>query len=624
MVIDGHYGLILAGKKSNTELDIEIAKALDKIDELEKNKEITENKAKELRQEVENRKYFELFFDCSDMIGDPYSFTVPYKQEMLFELLPTDKISELQLYFYQSGMEQGKVTKTFYGIDNELIQQDQTENLFVENVSVHFGYSFDVYDDETAILYTLDSLTFEKNKDNSEIKPVKELQLRWVHHEDEQSYSITDIVHSSLKNHYVQVHWYRYDLQSDPNDKDPLAGYFWKEITDNINRFSLKIDLNPLWTKEKFKVVIEYDGRVIHSNVLEFTNPSGEVGTSSMITGLTINYPERDEYNGTFYIYGDDHFAGFSTERLFYLIADYVTLDGDNEYWENSDVICWKFPKINTMIHKPENGFEYDEENGDVFLEAGTTATATVNGIVFTADPEYHQVIRRIVINTEKDGSNRNSEESRTQGYRIFNQYIGTAIDNTIKCQVFKPTMNSIEAKISFTFGLHTTNGTKYTLAVDWTEIAHILDNNGNQQTIEYQRPPAITMHETYRWIFDVKILDSDQREIEAPEGGWPIKIGWHDNRIANPKESGDTISKIITYDSANKRITVNISKDDYNNYINFAQYQILKISIDTSKCDFDYALTTFIPLPIRARRDIVAIEGADRIYYDASGYNPK
>ena len=99
--------------------------------------------------------------------------------------------------------------------------------------------------------------------------------------------------------------------------------------------------------------------------------------------------------------------------------------------------------------------------------------------------------------------------------------------------------------------------------------------------------------------------------------------MSWHDARLANPTSSSHTIAQIFDNDSLNSgKLVIKENLGNYTNYINFAQYGILKISIKEGA--FDYALTTFMPIPIRKNRDIVALEGADRIYYDSSGYNPR
>lgn len=585
LVIEGSYGLILTGTKTSpvkTEED---------------------NPIEEFKESN-----FICIFDSADMTGNPYDFIAPFNQQKMFILNKADKISNLSLYFYQGLTEDYKFDKTFRDINNNLIPEDEKENLFVENISVNFGYNFDEYNDETAVLYTLDSTVYKKDEVPQGEKPQRSMRLRWVHFDDnQQPHSITDINDDLLKNHYVEVHWYRYNLQSEIFE-DELAGYFWKEILDNKNKFEYTTDLETNWKEENFKVIIRYDDKLIESEILEFTNPDGQIADKSMVQGLSILYPEDDEYKGKFYVYGDDQTATISTEKTMKLIADYITVESQTDYWEATDVICWKFPTTQTMIHKPEQNFEFFEEDGDVFLEANTAQTAVVNGVRFIADPKYHLVIRRINF-----GENGSTLESREQRYRINSNYVNTYGNNTIKCEVFKPSINSVEAEISFIFGLYGTNGTKYTLAVDWEEV-----DSSNRR---HQRPPAITWDMqtgdfTKYWDFKVSILDASHKEIKPPtEIGWDIVLEWAQSKT----EDGQGLNNAFSLRSGtNARLTTTTNTN--RNILNFAQYQILKLSVQ----NFEYELTTFIPIAIRSSRMISGIEGPTTVYYDTTGYNPK
>ena len=120
-------------------------------------------------------------------------------------------------------------------------------------ISVNFGYNFDEYNDETAVLYTLDSTVYKKRWGSARRKTATFNALALVHFDDnQQPHSITDINDDlKLKNHYVEVHWYRYNLQSEIFE-DELAGYFWKEILDNKNKFEYTTDLETNWKEENF------------------------------------------------------------------------------------------------------------------------------------------------------------------------------------------------------------------------------------------------------------------------------------------------------------------------------------------------------------------------------------
>ena len=274
-----------------------------------------------------------------------------------------------------------------------------------------------------------------------------------------------------------------------------------------------------------------------------FNNPGGTSRYGELLTGLEITFPKDDKYKGTFYIYGDDHNPSFSTEKPFKLIAKYKSVDesGKDKIWSNSDVICWLFPAEYSMIRRPEKGFEYFTElksattgarqYADVFLAAGSEGaeTAEVNGITFKTMKDYHQIIRRV--ETDKDG--KVLTNTQEQNYRIKGMFSSSA-NNTIKCKVYKPgIVSAVEDDVTFLFGLHTTNGTKYTLVVDWEETA---------ASGTYPRPPAIG--DTQEWNFNIELFKD-----WTTSGGWNFDLSWFEGRMY-PKEKENDLNKIFTIDN--------------------------------------------------------------------------
>ena len=142
------------------------------------------------------------------------------------------------------------------------------------------------------------------------------------------------------------------------------------------------------------------------------------------------------------------------------------------------------------MIRKPEEGFEYFPDVGDIFLEAGSKIGKELNGIFFEPDELYHQVIRKVAVVPKE--TNPESEEAilaadtKKQYYRIKPTLLSSDKDNTIYCVVMKPNDDtSAEGYISFSFGNAKTNGTKYTLVTQYEETTI-----GGKT---YDNPPAIT-----------------------------------------------------------------------------------------------------------------------------------
>lgn len=573
--------------------------------------------------------------DSKDMIGNPYNFVSPFNQQKLFSLNANQPIKNLKLYFYRDlNLLNGKFEKTFIDMNNEFIPAASENNIFVENINVGFGYSFEKYNTETAILYTPDPVEYRQGEveKNEEIK--RTLRLRWVHFNDGQSYSIEDINNKILQGHYVKVHWYRYLLKKGETIQDPLAGYFWKEIDGAKDLFELTISLNKNWVEENFKVIIEFDGSYIESEILEFKNPTGTVKDGNSLLGLKINFPDTDTdvYQGNFFFFDEMTGASSISDIPFKLIADYEqiqSMTGDN--WDTNDIICWKFPADNTMIKMPvstkkEINGEYNEDNGDVFIAANATKSQIVGGVEFEPDPNYHQIIRKIVA-ADEDAENKEkllAEETREQSYRIEGFYNPLAKNNTISCYVVKPKDNSsTNASIDFSFGYAKTNGTKYTLIIDWeeTDFSDKVYKNPGAITWRKDRKANDKDDSTKYLDFNVKILNSgeDTGLVQPPKDGWQIDLSWYCGDCNGSKEIDDCFElKGNRLEVVFKPTVDEDGKSD--NLYSYARYQILQVTVK----NFDYALTKYIPLPIRTDRKIIGIEGTTSIIYDSTGHNPK
>lgn len=122
LVIDGSYGLMLTGTIEDSRLEDELAKLSSDMNKeiadlgpsaTDKQREEIIAKYRKKEQEIKdkyksgsvplegNTNNFACLLDTKDMLGNPYLFDVPFRQEKLFAVEPTSKISNLALYFYQ-------------------------------------------------------------------------------------------------------------------------------------------------------------------------------------------------------------------------------------------------------------------------------------------------------------------------------------------------------------------------------------------------------------------------------------------------------------------------------------------------------------------------------------------
>lgn len=698
-VIDGSYGLILIGDLISDNADDRLKEIEDKIKELEDKRQVDIekvsddnpfkddeikliNEAYDKKLSLLNEQKMGLYSLCcvlstNDMIGNPYAFSEPFNQQILFNINEKARITNLKLYFYRDlNLTTGEFEKTFiYYDENEkkFIEPGTEENIFVENFNISFGYSFNKYPGETALLYTLDRKEFLPNEVGKNENIKRTLKLRWIHHKDGEVYSLQDLSNRVLNGHYVKVHWYRYLLSQGETIEDPLAGYFWSEFavnkTADVNTlFEQEVVLDKTWTEENFKVIIEYDGDLIESEVLEFKNPKGTVRDGNTLTGLKIIYPEYDLYKGNFFFYNElSNESSISPDIPMTLIADYEVISSMTGIWEDDDIICWKIPKDNTMIKEPqaelytleenENGeiiktiTQYGDYDGvgtlsdDLYISPNENGKITKWGKTWEVDPNYHQILRKIVVADEDNGITEAQElESRSQKYRINNFYNNLCKNNTIYCEVIKmKTDIHYNAQVDFSFGYAKTNGTKYTLVVDWEEE----DFNEGENKKVYKNPGAITWYKTllnkntekYEILpnstkniyFKIKILNSgeDTKEIEPPSEGWKVNLFWEcqDCNILEDETKKDfNIEDCFSLDSGENGTKPHLQVvfnpeggQKYKNLYDYAHYQILKLVVT----NFDYQLTKYIPIPIRTNRSILGIEGTTSILYDSNGHNP-
>lgn len=688
-VIDGSYGLILIGDLISDNADDRLKEIEDKIKELEDKRQVDIekvsddnpfkddeikliNEAYDKKLSLLNEQKMGLYSLCcvlstNDMIGNPYAFSEPFNQQILFNINEKARITNLKLYFYRDlNLTTGEFEKTFiYYDENEkkFIEPGTEENIFVENFNISFGYSFNKYPGETALLYTLDRKEFLPNEVGKNENIKRTLKLRWIHHKDGEVYSLQDLSNRVLNGHYVKVHWYRYLLSQGETIEDPLAGYFWSEFavnkTADVNTlFEQEVVLDKTWVEENFKVIIEYDGDLIESEVLEFKNPNGTVRDGNTLTGLKIIYPDYDLYKGNFFFYNElNNESSLSPNIPMTLIADYEVISSMTGIWEDDDIICWKIPKDNTMIMEPqaelytlkenENGeivktvTQYGDYDGvgtlsdDLYISPNENGKITKWGKTWEVDPNYHQILRKIVVADENNGITEAQElESRSQRYRINNFYNNLCKNNTIYCEVIKMKTNiHYNAQVDFSFGYAKTNGTKYTLVVDWEETTFSDKKYKNPGAITWLRNRADGSKDdsTKRIDFKVKILNSGEDTGEVPVPGstesdpkqWDINLSWLseesiDGKINNTHGLNDY------FNLENGTSPALVIKEDFpdingTNLYRYAKYQILKLQVT----NFEYALTKYIPIPIRTDRTILGIEGATSVLYDATGHNP-
>lgn len=202
-----------------------------------------------------------LYFDCSEMFGNPYIFTTKYLQEKLFDISGMDAITSIQIAFYQS--------KNFEIVSGTPLEYAglEADNLFVSDIQVRLGELLTKYETDTVRLICNDDLQYKFDE-----PPLsRKMYLRWIHKEDNSLIVIDQNEDNDLAKdltvtlstgkvvpNYV-VRWYRYNLKNGVHDT--LAGNFWTQMDDVEVPWSQEIIPNDKVQNDRFKVIIEYPYR---------------------------------------------------------------------------------------------------------------------------------------------------------------------------------------------------------------------------------------------------------------------------------------------------------------------------------------------------------------------------
>lgn len=540
-----------------------------------------------------------LYLDSSSMYGDPYNFQTYYEQETVFDISKINNIIGMSLYFYQRP-------GSFVDKDNNQTPHTQgilgtslADNLFTKDPYICLGYSLTDFNDEQAILYTLDSKTYLAKDGVAETENTKTVRLRWLHRfENDEIKVITD---DTLLEDY-EIRWYRYKIGAPSADE--YSGVHWMaERSTNDSHFIYKFIPDLGKQSEQIKAIILHKGKVIRSNTLIFQNEreiiSGEVAKyvaglsiwcdDADLSGLQQNLPTgsvKTVKNGNYHVYGQNNRllnenqgnivltfeAHFADAKI---LSSTYDIDAKSPLLEHASEIIWEIPYKETMI--VIDGFDYDGEENKWKLP-GYYNDAEIN-----VDEENNvvKIIRK---------GNADFTINAKQDYRIGKTYSQTYLNNTIKCTIKKDGIVYSATK-DLTFGLMGTNGTDATLTIDFN----------NNKT-------ALTAGEKESLKITARLYDSSHNEYDFTKGG-NIEWKWTKTTL-NPNSSVkivvDNKAKNICYLEHNE---INI-EDNY--------FLILEATV---KNFGNYDLTAYKAIPIRVNKQYRNYIGPTEIIYGTAGY---
>ena len=136
------------------------------------------------------RKYITL--DSSEMMGNPYSFSVYSTQAKKVDIVSTGVIAEMVLWLYQSinGDGEGRRFIDKSGNDipvHKLADGTELSNILVKNIEIGFGSDIEKVTDNTLEIFTSSS-PYYVYQDSTEVNNRKEIELLWYNKTDENKY----------------------------------------------------------------------------------------------------------------------------------------------------------------------------------------------------------------------------------------------------------------------------------------------------------------------------------------------------------------------------------------------------------------------------------------------------
>lgn len=471
---------------------------------------------------VKNNTVYELSFNSTDMIGNPYQFESYFYQEKVFDISSINNIKQIDVYFYQNGK--------FYDGDNKYIDwqyQDSLlgstkfqNNLFVNDVKIYLGYDVGEFTEETLLLHTNDSLKYHY----SDNPLYREIGLRWVHKIDDNTYKLLNL--SDLNDEF-EIRWFKYHIGYEAIDK--YAGNNWEEINPldgssfidifhekeekltelkpenfesiddyyaaidqiqveyekelsnkRVNSFNCTFVPNKSLQTEQIKVIglqktiIGEDKETkkemititpYYSNLLIFENENHVPDAITNEAASALSIVCEDDSSGNYYIYNQNgklENVGNGKGNKRYLKAMYQGAEITSSLGLGvNDFIKWYIPKEKTML---EFSDDYFSENEGIVV-----TNVKLDGV------DYVEITRNTILVRDKY-----EFPSTKQAYSISDQWNYEKSNNTIRCIVH---IQEVEHKAieELRFGKAGTNGTNVTFLIEFENNQNaLIVNSGN------------------------------------------------------------------------------------------------------------------------------------------------
>ena len=574
---------------------------------------------------VNKNAVYELTFNSTDMVGNPYQFESFFSQEKVFDISNINNIKQIDVYFYQNGQFKNgsgnlipwqNVSTIFEGNQTIELTSNKPNNLFVDNVKIYLGYETGAFSGETLMLYTPDSTTYHYNHTNLE----KNISLRWIHKVSEKEYQLLNDI--DLRDEKYEICWFRHHpgweiidqyagkdweevgvigelknsiinlkkeqeykiSQLDENSGEynsklkEIQDYYSEEIQkkeadieeakeNNLFKYSFTPNLEKQTELIKVVGIIREDDieTAYYSNLLIFENEEEVPDKLTVDASTALSIKCLDNTEGNYYIYnqnGKINNEGIGRGYKRYLKAMYQGAEITNTLGE-LEWIKWYIPSSNTsMLMATE---EFEKESGGKKLEN---------------EVNYKGVSYKVIERKATKNEIGKSELNVLQAYSIDNQWDFQKSNNTIRCQV-KIGNNIYDAIEELRFGKAGSNG---------TDITFLIEFENNQNALLATVGSTVNVRAR---LYDAKGSRVDFTNKESKDITWD----WY-------KKSSN---EYITLDGNNNIATLTSKVDE----IKDDNYYILKATYGE--------LEAYLPIPLKTE-DATFIEGAREVIYNHQG----
>ena len=484
---------------------------------------------------LENAQTFQkiITFDSSEFFGDVYNFETYYTQENVYDLAAFRDypIVRIRLFPYQRNNFRQNNGDLIYELLDGSDFSNIVPNIFIKDPYICLGISTGEFNEDTIQLLTNASLTYHKEFINNEDYEDrveanrKIIGAQWIHKND-------DGVIAAVQNNEIpigyEVRWYRYKLGAPSPDE--FAGAHWQRfygcvdnllqdadtsdwcITDpneDIATNNLEIIFQPDVNNEteQLKAIIIYDNRLIaFSNILTFINDNEIVNQATIIDSNALSIRYEDDEKGHYFLYDEAGDIGKNEDgeiRVLTAVFDGTIDDVYSKALLNISecaLVKWTFPSstMNTMI-VPMTSTDVNAVPADtnIFTNVGSV------------------------------------------GFTIKKHLNNAATQNTITLEVEKDGL-SYFAQIQPIFGTAGTNGSNYTVIVNWL--------NGKN---------AVNLSEDFDHILEGEIAIYDQSgNIVAWPADTTVNYSWQvaeygtETRREKIKETADIYYPVFSINS--------------------------------------------------------------------------